>query len=81
MWEALYVKALNRSFMLESTKARYAKITVDEIDEFVKIVEEAAQCFEDQGPGSVGQDLDSGLKLMDVRHLFTIRTKLLTGTV
>jgi len=81
MWEALYVKALNRSFMLESTKTRYAKITVDEIDEFVKIVEEVAQRFEDQGPGSVGQDLDSGLKLMDVRHLFTIRTKLLTGTV
>jgi dynein heavy chain len=80
MWEALYVKALNRSFMLESTKARYAKITVEEIDEFVKIVEEVAQHFDDQGPGSVGQDLDSGLKLMDVRHLYTFRTKLLTGT-
>jgi len=81
LWEALYVKALNRSFTLESTKARYAKITVEEIDEFVKIVEEVAQRFEDLGPGSVGQDLDSGLKLMDVRHLFTFRTKLLTGTV
>jgi dynein heavy chain len=81
MWEALYVKALNRSFLLESTKARYAKVTVEEIDEFVKIVEEVAQRFEEQGPGSVGQDLDSGLRLMDVRHLFTFRTKLLTGTV
>jgi hypothetical protein len=79
MWEALYLKALNRSFMLESTKARYAKITVEEIDEFVKIVEEVAQRFEDQGPGSVDQDLDSGLKLMDVRNLFNFRTKLLTG--
>jgi len=81
MWEALYVKALKRSFMLESTKARYAKITVEEIDEFLKIVQEVAQRFEDQGPGSVGQDLDSGLKLMDVRHLFTFRTKFLTGRV
>jgi len=80
MWEALYMKALNRSFMQESTKARYAKITVEEIDEFVKTVEEVAQRFEDQGPGSVGQDLDSGLKLMDVRHLFTSRTKSLTRT-
>ena len=76
MWEALYVKALNRSIMLESTKARYAKITVEEIDEFVKIIAEIAQRFEDQGPGSVGQDLDSGLKLMDVRHLFTFRKKI-----
>ena len=75
------MKALNRSFMLESTKARYAKITVEEIDEFVKTVEEVAQRFEEQGPGSVGQDLDSGLKLMDVRHLFIFRTKLLTGAV
>lgn len=81
MWEALYVKALHRSVMLESTKARYAKITVEEIDEFVKIVEEVSQSFEDQGPGSVGQDFDSGLKLMDVRHLFTFGTKLLIGTV
>ena len=72
------MKALNRSFMLESTKARYAKITVEEIDEFVKTVEEVAQRFEDQGPGSVGQDLDSGLKLMDVRHLLALRKKLVT---
>jgi hypothetical protein len=74
MWEALYVKALNRSFMLESTKARYAKITVEDIDAFLKVVEEVAKRFEDEGPGSVGQDLDSGLKLMDVRNLFTFRT-------
>jgi dynein heavy chain len=74
MWEALYVKALKRSFMLESTKARFAKVTVEEIDEFVKITEEFAKRFEEEGPGSVGQDLERGLKLMDVRHLLTFRT-------
>jgi dynein heavy chain len=81
MWEAVYMKALKRSFMLESTRARFAKVTVEETDEFMKIIEEFVKRFEDEGPGSVGQDLERGLKLMDVRHLFTFRRDVLTGTV
>jgi dynein heavy chain len=73
MWEALYVKALNRSLMLESTKARFAKLTIEEIDEFLKIIEEFVKRFEEEGPGSVGQDLHSGLMLMDVRKSFSFR--------
>ncbi|PSN52994.1 Dynein heavy chain 10 [Blattella germanica] len=64
-WEALYRLALNRSMMLESTKARFAKLTVDEIDEFVKIIEEFVKRFQEEGPGAVGQELDRGLLLMD----------------
>ncbi|PNF33091.1 Dynein heavy chain 10, axonemal [Cryptotermes secundus] len=65
MWEALYVKALSRSLMLESTKARFAKLTVEEIEEFLKIIADFVVRFEEEGPGSVGQDLDSGLLRMD----------------
>jgi dynein heavy chain len=72
-WETLYVKALSRSLMLESTKARFAKLTIEEIDEFLKIIEDFVMRFEKEGPGSVGQDLDSGLMLMDVRQSFSFR--------
>jgi dynein heavy chain len=70
MWQALYVKAISRSLKLESTKAVYAKTTVEEIDEFLKTIEDFVRRFEEEGPGAVGEDLDSGLILMDVRHCF-----------
>jgi dynein heavy chain len=70
MWKAIYMKALNRSFMLESIKARFAKLTVEEIDDFRNTIDDFAKRFEEEGPGSVGQDLDHGLMLMDVRMLF-----------
>jgi dynein heavy chain len=73
MWEALYRKALSRSLMLESTKARFAKITVDEIDEFLKTIGEFVKNFEEEGPGTVGEDIDSGLKLMEVRQSYSFR--------
>jgi dynein heavy chain len=71
MWEAIYMKALNRSLMLESTKARFAKLIVEEIDEFLNIIEDFVKRFEEEGPGSVGLDLNHGLMLMDVSHLFS----------
>jgi dynein heavy chain len=79
MWEALYVKALSRSLMLQSTKARFAKITVEEIDEFLKIIGDSVIRFEEEGPGSVGQELDSGLMLMDVRQSFNFREYVMLG--
>jgi len=73
MWEALYIKALNRSLMLESTKASFAKLIVNETDEFLKTIDGFVKRFEEEGPGSVGQDLDLGLVLMDVSQSFSFR--------
>jgi dynein heavy chain len=77
LWEALYLKALSRSLMLESTKARFAELTVGEIDEFMKKIEDFVKDFEEEGPGSVGEDIDSGLALMDVRQPFCFRRHVL----
>jgi dynein heavy chain len=71
MWEAIYLKAVNRSVMLESTKARFAKLIVEESDEFLSVIGDFIKHFEEEGPGSVGQDLDHGLMLMDVSQLFS----------
>lgn len=71
IWEAIYMKALNRSLMLESMKARFAKLIVEEIDEFLNITEDFVKRFEEDGPGSVGQELDHGVMLMDVSQMFS----------
>ena len=67
-WVSLYRLAISRSLMLETTKAKFAKLTIQEIDEFYKKIEEFVKHFQEEGPGAIGQDLDRGLKLMDVSY-------------
>lgn len=66
-WESLYLGALFRSATLETTKDRFCDMTVDEIEMFIKEILQFAEDFEKNGPGSVGDDLDRGMKMMDVR--------------
>ena len=58
--------AISRSLMLETTKTKFAKLTVVEIDEFCKKLEEFVKRFQEEGPGAIGHDLDRGIILMDV---------------
>lgn len=66
-WESLYLGAFYRASTLESTIEKFAELIQDEIrqflDETVKFIED----FEMHGPGSTGDDLELGLKKMDVR--------------
>ncbi|KAF2892470.1 hypothetical protein ILUMI_13689 [Ignelater luminosus] len=64
-WKALYLSAIYRTQTLESTKDRFAQITLSEIAEFCGILAEFIRKFDNDGPGAVGEDLDSGLKLME----------------
>lgn len=68
-WESLYLGALYRGTTLETTKDRFCEMTKEEIrdfaDEFIKFAED----FEKYGPGSVGDDLDTGMKKMEVRKI------------
>lgn len=50
---------------LEATKDRFATLTLTEINEFCDILAEFVRRFDNEGPGSVGEDLDTGLKLME----------------
>ncbi|XP_028981786.1 dynein heavy chain 10, axonemal [Diachasma alloeum] len=63
-WESLYLGALYRSTTLESTKDQFCQMTQDQIEDFRTECIKFADLFEKTGPGSVGDDLDAGMKIM-----------------
>ncbi|KAK3924935.1 Dynein heavy chain 10, axonemal [Frankliniella fusca] len=65
-WKELYVAAMLRSRNLQKTKAKFAVTTQDEIYSFLTECNEFVQKFNAEGPGSVGDDLEKGFRLMDV---------------
>lgn len=64
-WKELYVAAMLRSRNLQKTKAKFAITTQDEIYDFLAECNEFVEKFNAEGPGSVGDDLEKGFKLMD----------------
>ncbi|CAH2003821.1 unnamed protein product, partial [Acanthoscelides obtectus] len=64
-WNELLISALYREQTLESTKERFAQLTLNEIQTFCNYLAEFIEKFEREGPGAVGEDLDKGVKLMD----------------
>ncbi|KAF3425259.1 hypothetical protein E2986_13407 [Frieseomelitta varia] len=64
-WESLYLGALYRASTLATTSDRFSDMTQEQINEFVKELEQFAADFEVNGPGSVGEDLEHGLVKMD----------------
>lgn len=65
-WESLYLGALYRSNSLESTKDQFCDMTTREIEDFGREIAEFIEKFQNEGPGSCGEDLDAGMKRMDV---------------
>lgn len=65
-WESLYLGALYRATTLESTKDRFCEMTIEQIEDFSREFLEFVKDFESNGPGSVGIDLDRGMKMMSV---------------
>lgn len=66
-WESLYLGALYRASTLESTKETFAELTQDEIHQFLEELAKFARDFEEHGPGSIGDNLDEGVKKMEVK--------------
>ncbi|XP_014219672.1 dynein heavy chain 10, axonemal [Copidosoma floridanum] len=64
-WEQLYLGALYRFTSLESTKDQFCEMSVVEIEEFERVVYKFVEKFQTKGPGSCGEDLDAGMKMMD----------------
>nr|XP_046467282.1 dynein axonemal heavy chain 10 [Neodiprion pinetum] len=64
-WESLYLGALYRGTTLETTKDRFCEMTKEEIRDFAAEFVKFSDDFETYGPGSVGDDLDTGMKKMD----------------
>lgn len=68
-WNDLYLSSKMRTRTLEATKDLFSAMTVAEIKEFLKLIDTFVKEFTETGPPSVGDDLDAGLKMMDVRTL------------
>ncbi|XP_050294970.1 dynein axonemal heavy chain 10 [Anthonomus grandis grandis] len=64
-WKSLLLSGLYREQTLESTKERFALLTLNEINSFLDVLREFLERFNKEGPGAVGEDLDSGVKLME----------------
>lgn len=72
-WESLYLGALYRASTLESTTDRFCEMTQDQIQQFIIETMEFAEDFMAHGPGSIADNLELGLKKMEVRkHLQTV---------
>lgn len=65
-WESLYLETLYRTSTLQSTSEKFAEFTRDQIQQFLIEIATFAEDFEAHGPGSIGDDLELGLKKMDV---------------
>ncbi|XP_066245712.1 dynein axonemal heavy chain 10 isoform X2 [Euwallacea similis] len=65
-WKSLYLSGLYREQTLESTKERFALLTLKEINSFLDVLGEFLDRFKNEGPGAVGEDLDKGVHLMEV---------------
>ncbi|XP_068620608.1 LOW QUALITY PROTEIN: dynein axonemal heavy chain 10 [Battus philenor] len=64
-WGTLYQSSLFRGNTLEQTKDKFSKLNVSEISNFLKELDDFVEKFDAEGPGSVGEDMDRGLQLME----------------
>ncbi|XP_055909296.1 LOW QUALITY PROTEIN: dynein axonemal heavy chain 10 [Eupeodes corollae] len=65
-WKRIYRSSLYRSFKLGPIKQKFAEIVSKEINIFLEKLQNFIEDFDQHGPGSVGAELEKGLKLLDV---------------
>jgi len=63
-WDGLVLLAKQVDVELTPTKMKFTKITGKEITKFKSGMEKFAEDFAQNGPSSIGSDLDKGLELM-----------------
>ncbi|KAM3960300.1 LOW QUALITY PROTEIN: dynein heavy chain at 89D [Aphomia sociella] len=64
-WGSLYQTSLFRGNTLEQTKEKFSKLSVVEISNFLKELDDFVEKFDLEGPAIVGDDMDRGLLLME----------------
>ncbi|VVD00167.1 unnamed protein product [Leptidea sinapis] len=65
-WGDLYQSSIFRGNTLEQTKEKFSKLNVEEISNFLNELDAFVEKFDSEGPGTVGEDLDRGLVLMEL---------------
>ena len=61
-WEKLFIRSKHRNVGLTVVKEKFTEITQDQISDFGIKLKAFAEKFAHEGPGSVGEDLDTGVK-------------------
>ncbi|CAH0724307.1 unnamed protein product, partial [Brenthis ino] len=64
-WGSLYQTSLFRGNTLEQTKEKFSKLNVVEISNFLKELDDFVEKFDNEGPSTVGDDMDRGLLLIE----------------
>ncbi|XP_026741363.1 dynein heavy chain 10, axonemal [Trichoplusia ni] len=64
-WGSLYQTTLFRGATLEKTKEKFSKLNVIEIANFLKELDDFVERFDKEGPGTVADDMDRGMVLME----------------
>ncbi|KAH8358423.1 hypothetical protein KR093_000053 [Drosophila rubida] len=64
-WKRLFLSALYRSEKLQPIKQKFAEMTSGEIEVFCDDLDEFIKDWDENGPGSVGPELERGVRLMD----------------
>lgn len=75
-WGGLFQTCMFRSSTLEATKDKFSKLNVIEIANFLKELDEFVEKFDTEGPGTVGEDMERGLLLMEVRSFYRMHDKI-----
>lgn len=65
LYQKLYLIALYRSQTLEATKGRFAEMTQAQISNFLDVLNEFVKRYDEEGPGTVGEEMDRGMNLLD----------------
>ena len=60
MWLELVLKSKNVDASLIVVKRKFTEITMQQIKDFGKELQEFEERFRENGPGSIGRDLDKG---------------------
>jgi dynein heavy chain len=63
-WASLFMSSKHRDVGLTIVKEKFTEITLSQISDFGVKLKAFAEKFAKQGPGSVGDDLDTGVKLL-----------------
>lgn len=65
-WQKLYTSSLFRLNKLEKAKISFAEITFTERTQFKEDIDKFVEKFDNNGPTTIGNDMDKGLILLQV---------------
>ncbi|EDO35852.1 predicted protein [Nematostella vectensis] len=64
LWDDLFVESRRVDYSLVSVKMKFTEITQDQVSNFTSDISKFKESFINEGPSSIGTDLDAGVELL-----------------